>query len=55
MMNYSIALLLVKLGAGEAPSRLRRARGRREVWLSQERGWREELVAVLKEMAPIAG
>jgi len=28
---------------------------RRDIWLPQERGWREELVAVLKKMARAMG
>jgi len=28
---------------------------RHEVWLPQERGWREKLVAVLKEMSRTVG
>jgi hypothetical protein len=29
--------------------------GRREIWMSLERGWRERLVDVLKEISHIAG
>jgi len=55
--------LVLRSGGGDYPSRERLQHvfgeravvGRREVWLPQERGWREQLVTVLKEMARTAG
>ncbi len=55
--------LVLRSGGGDYPDRVRLQRvldghaivGRRDVWLTQERGWREELVAVLKEMARTTG
>jgi transcription-repair coupling factor (superfamily II helicase) len=55
--------LVLRSGRGSYPDpgKLRYVLGgrvtvsRRDIWLPQERGWREELVAVLKAMARIAG
>ena len=51
--------LMLRSGGGDYPGRERLQRvlderavvGRREIWLPLEHGWREELVAVLKEIA----
>jgi len=55
--------LVLRSGREDYPNRERLQRtlgertivARREIWLPQERGWREELVAVLEEMARAAG
>jgi transcription-repair coupling factor (superfamily II helicase) len=55
--------IVLRSGRGRYPDRdkLRRALGKRvaigrqDVWLPQERGWREELVVVLQAMARVAG
>ncbi|MFQ6100565.1 MAG: transcription-repair coupling factor [Anaerolineae bacterium] len=55
--------LVLRSGGGDYPERGRLQRvlgeravvGRREIWLPRERGWREELVAVLEVMARTAG
>jgi len=55
--------LMLRSGGGDYAERGRLQRvlgdravvGRREIWLPLERGWREELVAVLKEMARTSG
>jgi transcription-repair coupling factor (superfamily II helicase) len=54
--------LALRSGGGDYPrERLRRMLGaraavsRRDLWLTMERGWREELVEVLKKMARAAG
>jgi len=55
--------LVLRSGGGDYPKRERLQRvlgeravvGRHDIWLPQERGWREELVAVLKEMARATG
>ena len=55
--------LALRSGGGDYPNRGRLQRilgeravvGRRDVWLPLERGWREKLVAVLKEMARTVG
>ena len=49
----------MRSGGGDYPGRERLQRvlgeravvGRREIWLPLEHGWREELVAVLREIA----
>ncbi|NIV39215.1 MAG: transcription-repair coupling factor, partial [Anaerolineae bacterium] len=54
--------LMLRSGGGDYPARERLQRvlderavvGRREIWLPLEHGWREELVAVLKEIAHAA-
>jgi transcription-repair coupling factor (superfamily II helicase) len=54
--------LALRSGGGDYPARERLQRvlderavvGRRDIWLPLEHGWREELVAVLKEIAHAA-
>jgi len=54
---------VLRSGGGDYPNRQRLQRilgeravvNRRDVWLPLERGWREELVAVLKKMARPVG
>ncbi|MEE8390087.1 MAG: transcription-repair coupling factor, partial [Anaerolineae bacterium] len=55
--------IVLRSGRGNYPDRdkLKRVLGgrvavsRRDIWLTQERGWREELVVVLQAMARVAG
>ena len=55
--------LVLRSGRGRYPNRDELIRvlgervtiGRQDVWLPQERGWREELVTVLKAMARVVG
>jgi len=55
--------LMLRPGEGNLPDRARLQQilgeraivGRREVWLPLERGWQEQLVAVLQELARAGG